>query len=373
LNLITEANNAIEKHNKMVVNYQDEKRKLINEIWKFLIEQEKVKLDNYIKKNIGLNKSLEKKIEENNKNGKNWKELDNRIKELNKNITSVQPTIDEINRLLKFYGFLNFEIVPLASDPNLYQILREDGKLAEISLSEGEITFITFLYFFQLIKGGLTEESVNNDRIVVIDDPISSLDSSVLFVISSLIKELIKKIKNDEGNIKQIILLTHNVYFHKEVSYEGLRAKGEKPYFWILRKKDKVSNIQFYAENNPIHSSYELLWSELRNWKESSGITIQNTMRRILENYYSILGNKRDDYVISSFKTYEEQEICRSLLSWTNEGSHTLPDDFFIEIPDDTIEKYLKVFKEIFSETQNLGHYSMMMKEDLPESDNLTP
>lgn len=364
LSLVSNANNAIDKHNKMVVNYQDEKRKLIDEIWKFLIDQEHSALNNYTKKADGLNKALIKTKEENNKKGLEWKQLDNKIKELNKNVTSVQPTVDEINRLLKFYGFLNFEIVPLASDPNLYQILREDGNLAEISLSEGEITFITFLYFFQLIKGGLTEESVNNDRVVVIDDPISSLDSSVLFVISTLIKELIKKIKNDEGNIKQIILLTHNVYFHKEVSYAGLRAKGESPYFWILRKKDKVSKIQCYEENNPIHSSYELLWSELRNWKESSGITVQNIMRRILENYYSILGNKRDDYVINSFTTYEEQEICRSLLSWTNEGSHTLPDDFYIEMPDDTIEKYLHVFKEIFNKTQNSGHYSMMMKEE---------
>lgn len=58
-NLLSEANSAIDKHNKMVVNYQDEKRKLIDEIWKFLIEQEKVKLDNYTKKNAGLNKTLE--------------------------------------------------------------------------------------------------------------------------------------------------------------------------------------------------------------------------------------------------------------------------------------------------------------------------
>ena len=36
-----------------------------------------------------------------------------------------------------------------------------------------------------------------------------------------------------------------------------------------------------------------------------------------------------------------------------------------VEIPNDTIEKYLYVFKEIFNKTQNSGHYSMMMKEEL--------
>ena len=363
IKVIEDANLQIENHNKMVHNYQFEKQKLIDEIWRFIIEEEKINLVSYTKKQTGLNKVLiESKIEVKQK-GEQWKEADLEIKELTKNVTSVQASIDEINRLLKFYGFLNFKILPLESNPNLYQIIREDGVLAEHTLSEGEITFITFLYFMQLVKGGLSEDTVSNDRIVVIDDPISSLDSSVLFVISSLIKELIKKIKNDEGNIKQIILLTHNIYFHKEVSFEGARAKGQPSVFWILRKKDKISVIKYYDIKNPISSSYEILWNELKNWKDSSGITIQNTMRRILENYFSILGNRRDDFIISSFSNYEEQEICRSLLSWVNEGSHTLPDDFVIEMPDDTIEKYLCVFKGIFDKTQNIGHYLMMMKD----------
>ena len=170
-----------------------------------------------------------------------------------------------------------------------------------------------------------------------------------------------KKIKKDEGNIKQLILLTHNVYFHKEVSFEGLNRKGEKPQFWILRKNNKITTIHYYAENNPIQSSYELLWREIKEWQNNSGITIQNTLRRVLENYFSILGNKRDDVLINKFSTQEEKEICRSLLSWVNEGSHTLPDDLFIEAPDGTITKYLDVFKNIFNLTDNIGHYNMMM------------
>jgi wobble nucleotide-excising tRNase len=38
-----------------------------------------------------------------------------------------------------------------------------------------------------------------------------------------------------------------------------------------------------------------------------------------------------------------------------------LPDDLFIEAPDGTITKYLEVFKNIFSHTENIGHYNMMM------------
>jgi wobble nucleotide-excising tRNase len=257
-----------------------------------------------------------------------------------------------------------------ATESGFYQIQREDGTIAEHTLSEGETTFITFLYFLQLAKGGISEDSVNEERILVVDDPISSLDSNVLFIVSTLIKEIIKDIKSDIGNIRQIVLLTHNVYFHKEVSYEGLNRKGEKSHFWILRKNGKLSTIHYYGESNPIQSSYELLWREIKEWEKNSGITIQNAMRRILETFFSILGNKRDDFLITKFGTQEEREICRSLLSWANEGSHTLPDDLYIEAPDEAITKYLDVFKGIFTHTENPGHYNLMMGIELePENE----
>lgn len=358
--LITNANIEIKKHNDIVANFNTEKSNLIQSIWKFIIEEFRIDIAKFNSDKTGLETGITALQTQLTAKLTEFSTLNAEIQNLSKNVTSIQPTIDEINRLLKSYGFLNFEIVPTA-EKGFYQIQREDGEIAEATLSEGEITFITFLYFLQRAKGGETEESVNEERILVIDDPISSLDSNVLFVVSTLIKEIIKNVKSDVGNIKQIILLTHNVYFHKEVSYEGLNRKGEKSQFWILRKNNKISTIHFYGINNPIQSSYELLWREIKEWENNSGITIQNTLRRILENYFSILGSKRDDVLINKFSTQEEKEICRSLLSWANEGSHTLPDDLFIEAPDGTITKYLEVFKNIFSHTENIGHYNMMM------------
>jgi len=234
--------------------------------------------------------------------------------------------------------------------------------LAEATLSEGEITFITFLYFLQLVKGSTNETEITDDRILVIDDPISSLDSNVLFVVSSLLKEITKKIRNNQGNIKQLILLTHNVYFHKEVSFINGRTKEcNETNFWILRKIDNVSYLQDFELVNPIQNSYELLWRELKNKDNNSGITIQNTMRRIIENYFKILGKYGDDDLIDKFINPQEKEICRSLICWINEGSHTIPDDLFVELQDNTIENYFKVFKSIFKETGHIEHYNMMM------------
>ena len=62
-------------------------------------------------------------------------------------MTSVQPTVDAINRSLQAYGFNGFSIVPSPKDDKRYQIKRPNGSIASETLSEGEETFISFLYY----------------------------------------------------------------------------------------------------------------------------------------------------------------------------------------------------------------------------------
>lgn len=360
--LISEANVKIEEHNNIVANYQAQRTNLIESIWKFLVEEYKIEVAKFRRKSNGLQKGIDCLNIELKRKRKEWSDLDSEIKELNQNVTSVQPTIDQINNTLKSYGFSSFEIVPSKSDINQYQIQREDGALAESTLSEGEITFITFLYYMQRSKGSTDKDTITDERILVVDDPISSLDSNVLFVVSTLLKRIIKDIKEGNGHIKQLILLTHNVYFHKEVSFIDGRTKELKnTHYWILRKRGKISSIQEFKMKNPIQTSYELLWQELKDRERNSGISIQNTMRRIIENYFRILGRYGDDELIEKFENNEEQEICRSLICWINDGSHCIADDLFIESQEGAIEQYMKVFKEIFVRMDHKGHYDMMM------------
>jgi wobble nucleotide-excising tRNase len=360
--LIVNANNETQTHNNIVTHFQTEKNDLIESIWKYIVEEFKTDITDFNTKKIGLEEGIENLSKQREELLNNYRTLDNEIKELNKSVTSIQPTIDEINRLLKLFGFLNFEIVS-ATEKGFYQIQRDNGVIDE-KLSEGEITFITFLYFLQLTKGSISKETVSNERILVIDDPISSLDSNVLFVVSSLIKEIIKDIKVNKGNVKQLILLTHNIYFHKEVSFiDGRTKQSNQTNYWILRKNDKVSTIQSFSAVNPISTYYELLWQELKDNAVKSCTTIQNTMRRIIEYYFKLLGKYRDDDLIKKFTTKEEQEICRSLICWINDGSHSINDDLYIELQDRTIDNYKKVFMDIFIKTDNEGHYNMMMQE----------
>jgi wobble nucleotide-excising tRNase len=360
--IVENANKEIKKHNEIVENFTTEKAKLISQVWRYLIEDFKVSIQNFAKNYNGLQKGLEILAKDREKLLQDYLKLDKEVKELTKNITSIQPSIDEINKTLKSFGFKNFEIVPSKIGVNQYQIQREDGELAESTLSEGEVTFITFLYFLQLAKGSTDETTITDDRVLIIDDPISSLDSNVLFVVSTLVKEIIKTVKAESSNIYQVILFTHNVYFHKEVSFiDGRTRECSKTNYWILRRLDQISNIQNYETKNPIQNSYELLWRELKDRDDRSCITIQNTMRRIVENYFKILGKYGDDDLINKFENPQEKEICRSLISWINEGSHTIPDDLFVEQQDDVIEIYFEVFKSIFKETGHLEHYNMMM------------
>ncbi|MFH0977494.1 MAG: AAA family ATPase [Spirochaetota bacterium] len=116
-------------------------------------------------------------------------------------------------------------------------------------------------------------------------------------------------------------MLTHNVYFHKEVSFiDGRTKENKETHFWILRKNGKILNVQSYERKNPILSSYDLLWNEIRNRNNNNGISLQNTMRRIIESYFKILGRYGDDDLIKKFDSKEEQYICKSLICWINDG-----------------------------------------------------
>ncbi len=224
--LINAANQAIQQHNNIVDNYETERRKLINEIWKYLIHSNSTEIEDFLRKEKGLEKGIQNISQDVEKLRRDYQTLDTKIKNLTKNVTSVQPSVDAINDTLQSFGFENFRIAPHQTDNNhQYVIQRENGELAESTLSEGEITFITFLYFMQLAEGSTNEDNITEDRVLIVDDPVSSLDSNVLFIVSTLLKEVIKAIKKDTGSVKQMILLTHNVYFHKEVSFINGRIK----------------------------------------------------------------------------------------------------------------------------------------------------
>ncbi len=359
--LIADANAAIAGHNEIARNIAKERSDLTAQVWKYVLEVElKADLSAYTTKRAGLSAAIIKLTAQILKAGATKLAAAKEIKALEKSATSVEPTIDGINALLKSFGFRSFQLAK-AEDGPFYKLVRSNGTDAKESLSEGERSFVTFLYFYHLLKGSENESGMTTDRVVVFDDPVSSLDSDVLFIVSSLIKSLFDDVRENKGNIKQIFILTHNVYFHKEVTYTSNHrddAKAGERTYWTVRKGDGGATIQQHP-SNPIKTSYDLLWAELRR-EPKSPLTVQNTMRRILENYFKILGRIDFDKICDQFDG-QQKAMCRSLFAWVNDGSHFAHDDAFYTFDQASMEVYLEIFKQVFAKAGQEAHYDMMM------------
>lgn len=355
---IIKANNKITEYNNLIENVKVEKANLIKDMWRYIADKNKTHFTYFNNKKTGIEKAISgmKKNRIEKQSFKTGFEQD--LIGLQEKTTSVEHSVSEINTILKSFGFKNFKLAT-ASEKGNYKIIRDNGEDAKETLSEGEKTFITFLYFYQLLKGSNNKEDIVTEKVVVIDDPISSLDSNVLFMVSSLVRQIMFDMRVDKTDIKQLFILTHNIYFHKEVTFkQGKKNYGEGG-FWIVKKKDNQSSIIQYDEN-PIKTSYELLWKELKNREKQSLASIQNIMRRILENYFKFLGNMDLDSLEEKFE-YEDKIRCRSLISWINDGSHFISDDLYVESSEDVVERYFDVFKKIFDTQGHMAHFNMMM------------
>lgn len=363
--LIKESNSRIVNHNNLVERADVERVKLTDDVWFSCISEEQQFISSHQSKKQNIEKAIKSIKEKIESQTQEQTKIEKEIVTKEKGITSVQPTIDEINRSLQAYGFTNFSIAPAKDSPNYYCIQRDDGTIVTDSLSEGEETFLTFLYFMQMIKGEQDPSKISDKKIIVLDDPVSSLDSTILYIVGAMVKELARDIRDGNGDVSQLFVLTHNVFFHKEASFiNGKTSKLNDVNYWIIRKNNGISTVQAYNMENPISTSYELLWRELRENDEMSRVSIQNIMRRIIENYFKILGGFSDEDLTVKFKTVEEQIICKSLLYWINDGSHSIFDGLFIDDNIDTTSKYKKVFQEIFYQSGHGAHYDMMMKKE---------
>ncbi|SDU29190.1 Wobble nucleotide-excising tRNase [Verrucomicrobium sp. GAS474] len=365
--ILSRANGLVLQHNQMVANLGQERLTLKTQVWRFVLEELKADLDAYKSSRESLDRAVASMTEKIQAATADKAKKEAEIREFEKQATSIRPTIVAINDLLKSFGFRGFSLAEAANGIS-YKLVRADNTDAKATLSEGEKTFVTFLYFYHLLKGSASDSGMTADRIVVFDDPVSSLDSDILFIVSSLIKGIFEEVRDGIGHIKQVFVLTHNVYFHKEVTFNPRRSNNAAMHseetFWIVRKPDLLSKVEKHA-SNPIKTSYELLWGEVRR-ADRSNLTIQNTLRRILENYFKILGGVDPDKICAMFEG-KEKHICKSLFSWVNDGSHFAHDDVYVSIDSSMVEPYLEVFRSVFEKSKHEAHYKMMMGDAYQE------
>lgn len=181
-------------------------------------------------------------------------------------------------------------------------LVRRRGKPAK-RLSEGEKTAIAFVYF--VVR--LSDQSFDlSEGVVVIDDPISSLDSTAIYQAFSFIKNVVK-------DAKQSFILTHNFDFLKLILnwfQKGIpRAAGRRGYFMIRCQDDasgrsaKICKLDRLLQDHA--SEYQYLFKKLYQYESDGTIEsayhIPNVARKVLETFLEY-------HVPSSLNLHEKLE-----------------------------------------------------------------
>ncbi|RSZ61183.1 hypothetical protein EAH68_14580 [Corynebacterium hylobatis] len=369
---IEQANKEIRTHNALIRSQREERPKLQIKCRRYLAEVVLgEELPPYKRRSQGLQKGVDTTAAKVAEAQKALKDLDDEIRKLQQSVVSTRPVIDRINVLLERSGFTSFKIVESTELEHGYMLFRDTGEAHENTLSEGERTFIAFLYYYHLLDGQ-TSSSASNNVLAVIDDPISSLDSDVLFVVSALVRELLERTQDHKGNLRQVVVLTHNVYFHKEVTQVRFNDTSQGRAYYVINKSlHSPSSIELHR-NNPISTEYERLWGEIRRaiaGESTSVVGLENILRRILESYFRILGGGIWEEEMASRLDPHERPILNSLFNWINEGSHAIFEDVHYSPGKPSLDHYLKVFRRVFEVTGHQGHYTMMLygKESLSQ------
>lgn len=390
--MIDDINKLIKANNDVIAAKKSSKEKCKTEIMQYLAFMLADEVTSYKDEVARLKTEIDDVTERGKKLKKEIGELTREISELNKHNANTEAAIDSINKILRDSGFQGFSIRAKEGVENVYEIVRENGTVAE-NLSEGERNFIAFLYFYHRVRGSMNSEELK-EKIVVIDDPVSSMDSTALFIVSAIVREMINVCRNNTeylnpqvpgDYIKQLFILTHNVYFHREVTYQQVGYYNCTS-FYMIRKNDNVSTVKLCKRQNkeipseeenynPVQNSYAALWDELRDLH--STIPALNVMRRILEYYFlqlcgyegsdlrSIVLEKKENrekfikQVEGEKPDMTDYQLASSLLAYINNPNGISDGLNYVEDCEDA-EAYKRVFQMIFDALGQSQHYKMM-------------
>ena len=172
--VIDEANTIITSFNARVAKLSDEKDTIKEEFWKYQRNEYDGTIAVYLEAEKAYNKTSDSIKAEKERNEKAQKEQRAIIAANQKDVVNIDEAIANINANLISIGITDITII---KHEDGYRIAREGAAEDGIfrSLSEGEKMLISFLYFIEACKGRAAADEQEKKKIVVIDDPISSL------------------------------------------------------------------------------------------------------------------------------------------------------------------------------------------------------
>lgn len=272
------------------------------------------------------------------------KKLSDELKDLKKTAKNVKIPADKINILLaSTFPYKKLELDD--SNEEVGYVLKRNGEECDFSsLSEGERNFIALAYFLLSIND--EDNKLDEESIIVIDDPVSSLDSDTLFQVFAI---LFGEIENNTK--RQYFVLTHNLDFFGHLIQNFRKADGNLKddliNFYQIRLTTQGSVIDSLPDSlKRYRSDYQYAVSKLDEIKDSQelddNILSANLLRRVLETFlhfkyghgdlrskidkmYAKYKDKKKDKVAPARINELEQEVAqnkKAIERFINHGSH---------------------------------------------------
>ena len=348
---IAGVNQEVQTHNQNIDDKKQTKDKIKNEFWQIMRNQYDVPIIQYNRINQELKDGLQEFEHKIKSINSEIEDREKKIRDQQEKTVNIDEPIQNINTTLRELGIVGFSIQK--HEDNSYRIVREGSDEGQFStLSEGEKMLISFLYFAEQCKGKEreVETSTEADKIIVIDDPISSLSHAYIFNLSLWIKkDFFKK------GYKQVLVLTHSLYFFSELKRHALEE--ETCLFRLI--KDNETRIE-HMKKNEILNEYQSYWQVIKDYKKnnlsSNYFLLANCMRNILEHFFGFINKSKLSAELEKlgpeFKAFDR---------YMNRESHSDAENITDSKEIDP-GMFMRAFKEVFVKSGYEAHYNEYMK-----------
>ncbi|MGL2848562.1 AAA family ATPase [Helicobacter pylori] len=226
--------------------------------------------------------------------------IDNKLKKL---YEQKRPDIEAINSYLKALNLPKYSLhedyrIVLNSDVlenSKAKMILENSK-AEMILSDGEKTTLAFAYFLARLKLFYKKEDLK-DLVVIIDDPISSLDEQRIYntsdIVAKINQELAGEALKDKDKAVQVFVLTHNhTFMARLINMVGKHAR----YFQLERHQNQLKIVCKNKVVGYFDTFYLLLFREVYEFAKKEkvqdgfeeAINYGNKVRILLESFLKI-------------------------------------------------------------------------------------
>ena len=239
--IINSANAEIKVFNDKMENIKGTLEAIKKRFWVLMRCEYASIVELYIKAEKNNKEELEKYQKALEKNQKDNMVQQNIITDNQKRTVNIDEAVTNIKNGLVDIGITDFTIEKYSDDEALYHLKREGvGGNVFKTLSEGEKMVISFLYFIEMCKGETKTNSALSNKIIVIDDPISSLSHIYVFNVGRLIhNEFLRTSKYD-----QIFVLTHSLYFFYELTNTNHKQREETQKLFRICKNTEGSYFE---------------------------------------------------------------------------------------------------------------------------------